>query len=95
MPRCTGSPTPWKSTAFRRSRVIVEIPVGGVLVPSAAVTGAAALGLFLMARALARRAGLYRLVWHPTLFDIAVFILLWAGVSALLPFVPAAWLTGL
>jgi hypothetical protein len=75
--------------------VIAEIPVGGVFVPVAAVTGAAAFGLHLVAHALARRAGLYRLVWHPGLFDLAVFILLWAAVSALSPLVPAAWLTGI
>lgn len=75
--------------------MIAEIPVGGVFVPAAAVTGVAAFGLSLVAQALARRVGLYRLVWHPSLFDLAVFILLWAAVSALSPLVPAAWLTGI
>lgn len=74
--------------------MIAEIPVGGVLAPEALVTGAAAFGLFLVVHALGRRFGLYRLVWHPGLFDLAVFVLLWAAVSALSPLLPAAWLSG-
>ena len=75
--------------------MIAEIPVAGVFLPAAVVTGVAAFGLHFVAHALARRVGLYRLVWHPGLFDLAVFILLWAAVSALSPLVPTAWLTGL
>jgi hypothetical protein len=75
--------------------VIAEIPVAGVLLPVAAVTAAVAFGLHVVAHTLAQRVGLYRLVWHPGLFDLAVFILLWAAVSALSPSVPAAWLTGI
>ena len=75
--------------------MIAEVSVAGVFLPTAAVTGVVAFGLHLGASALARRLGLYRLVWHPGLFDLAVFILLWAAVSALSPLVPAAWLTGL
>lgn len=74
--------------------MIAEIPVGDVLLPMAAVTGVVALCLRLVVSVLGRRIGLYRLVWHPGLFDLAVFILLWAGVSALSSLVPAAWLTG-
>jgi hypothetical protein len=75
--------------------VIAEISVAGVFLPAAAVTGVAAFGLRLVVSALARRVGFYRLVWHAGLFDLAVFILLWAAVSALSPRVPAAWLTGI
>ena len=74
--------------------MIAEIPLAGVLVPAAAVTGVAAFGLHLLLHAIARRIGLYRLVWHPGLFDLAVFVLLWAAVSALAPLAPAAWLSG-
>jgi hypothetical protein len=74
--------------------VIAEIPLGGVLVPAAVVTAVAAFGLHLVVHAVARRIGLYRLVWHPGLFDLAVFVLLWAGVSGLAPLLPAAWLSG-
>jgi protein AaeX len=73
--------------------VIAEIPAGGVLLPAAAMTAAVAFGLFLVAHALARRVGFYRLVWHPGLFDLAAFILLWAAISALPAHLPAAWLS--
>jgi hypothetical protein len=70
--------------------------VTGLFLPEAAVTGVVAFCLLLIVSALARRVGLYCLVWRPSLFDLAVFTLLWAGVSALAPLVAnAAWLTGL
>ena len=31
-----------------------------------------------------RRLGLYRLVWHPTLFDLALFVILLGGVVAVM-----------
>jgi hypothetical protein len=73
--------------------VIAEIPIAGVLLPAAVVTAAVAFGLFLVAQVLGRRVGLYRLIWHPGLFDLAIFVLLWAAVSALPPHLPAAWLS--
>ncbi|HEY2051243.1 MAG TPA: DUF1656 domain-containing protein [Caulobacteraceae bacterium] len=73
--------------------MIAEIPVAGVLLPAPAATAAVAFGLFLVAHVLGRRLGLYRLVWHPGLFDLAAFVLLWAAVSALPPHLPAAWLS--
>ena len=75
--------------------MIAEISIGGVFLPAAAVTGVVAFGLRLAVGTLARRVGFYRLVWHAGLFDLALFILLWAAVSALSPRVPTAWLTGL
>jgi hypothetical protein len=75
--------------------VISEISIAGVFLPAAAVTGVVAFCLRMAVSSLARRVGLYRLVWHPGLFDLALFILLWAAVSALSPRVPADWLTGL
>ncbi len=74
--------------------MIAEVPVGGVLVPAAVLTAAAAFGLQLVVHAIARRIGLYRLVWHPGLFDLAVFVLLWAAVSALTARAAAPWLSG-
>lgn len=74
--------------------MIAEVPLGGVFVPAAVLTAATAFGLHLLVHAVARRIGLYRLVWHPGLFDAAVFVLLWAAVSALSPQLPAAWLSG-
>jgi hypothetical protein len=74
--------------------MIAEIPLAGVFVPMAALTAATAFVLHIGVHALARRVGLYRLIWHPGLFDLAVFLILWGAVSALSPDLPAAWLTG-
>ncbi len=74
--------------------MIAEIPLAGVFVPMAALTAAIAFVLHIAVHALARRVGLYRLIWHPGLFDLAVFLILWGAVSALSPLYPAAWLTG-
>lgn len=74
--------------------MIAEIPIAGVFTPMAAVTAAAAFVLLLIVHAVGRRFGLYRLIWHPGLFDLAVFLILWGAVSALSLDVPAAWLTG-
>jgi hypothetical protein len=75
--------------------MIAEIPVGGVYVPMAALTGGVAFVLHIAMHGLARRVGLYRLVWHPGLFDLAVFLILWGAVSALSLDLPAASLTGI
>jgi len=74
--------------------MIAEVPLGGVFVPMAAVTAGAAFVLHLGVHGLARRLGLYRLVWHPGLFDLAVFLMLWGAVSALSLDLPAGWLRG-
>jgi protein AaeX len=74
--------------------MIAEIPLAGVFVPMAALTAALAFVLQVAVHALARRVGLYRLVWHPGLFDLAVFLILWGAVSALSLDLPAGWLTG-
>jgi protein-S-isoprenylcysteine O-methyltransferase Ste14 len=34
------------------------------------------------------RLGLYRMVWHPALFDTALFVILWAFVAAVSAHVP-------
>jgi hypothetical protein len=59
-----------------------EFDIGGVFAPSLLIWGLAALILSLPLRWLLARTGAYRLVWHRGLFDIALVILLWAGVSA-------------
>jgi hypothetical protein len=59
-----------------------EFDIGGVFAPSLLIWGLVALTLSLPLRWLLARVGAYRLVWHRGLFDIALVILLWAGVSA-------------
>jgi hypothetical protein len=63
--------------------MMVEWSLYGVLFPPLLVSAAlAALGVAIM-RTLMGAAGLYRAVWHPALFDLAVFVLLLAGIDKL------------
>jgi hypothetical protein len=54
----------------------------GVFVPGLLVWALLALVLSGMVRRLLRRWGVYRLVWHPPLFDAAIFLVLLGGVVA-------------
>jgi protein AaeX len=55
--------------------MIGEFNLYGVFVPSLMLWAAAAVVLTALLRAGLRRAGAYRLVWHPALFDLAVFVI--------------------
>ncbi len=63
--------------------MIGELNIDGVFVAPLAVWAVVALGVNLMLRQVLIRVGLYRVVWHPALFDTALFVLLWALVAAL------------
>ncbi len=62
--------------------MIGEFNVAGVLLPSVLVSALIALAALLFTRRLLSRLGAYRFVWHPALFDIALFVILWAAVIA-------------
>lgn len=57
-----------------------DIDIAGVLIPSLLVWLLVAYGLSTLLRPLLRRIGLYRLVWHPALFDLAIYVCLLGGV---------------
>jgi protein-S-isoprenylcysteine O-methyltransferase Ste14 len=62
--------------------MIGEINIDGVLLSSGLVSALIALVVaFVMGRVLSW-AGAYRFVWHPVLFDTALFVILWAAVIA-------------
>ena len=63
--------------------MIAEFNLDGVFVPTAAASAVLAFVVAMLLRKLLGRLGLHRLVWHPALFDTAVFVLLWAAISAL------------
>jgi len=63
--------------------MIGEINVGGVFAPTLMLWAAVALAISLPVRRLLSWIGFYRLVWHRGLFDIALVIVLWGGVTAL------------
>jgi hypothetical protein len=56
-----------------------EIALFGAGVPSALLYFFAAVALFLAVDQLAKPLGFYRLVWHPPLVRLALFVCLFAG----------------
>ena len=62
--------------------MIGELNIGGVFAPSLLVWGVAALAISIPLRRVLDRVGVYRFVWHRGLFDIALVLVLWGGVSA-------------
>lgn len=56
-----------------------QLDLFGVLVPSLLLWSVAAYVLARLASKLIARAGLYRWIWHPALFDFALYICLVAG----------------
>lgn len=60
-----------------------ESDIGGVFLSSVLITAVIALALSFLIRRLLALIGAYRLVWHPPLFDTALFVILWALVVAL------------
>jgi hypothetical protein len=63
--------------------VIGEIHIIGLYAPAPLVSAIAAGLLIFLVRQILLRAGVYRHVWHPGLFDLALFVILWTGTSAL------------
>jgi hypothetical protein len=61
-----------------------EVNIGGVFLSSVLVTALVALVLSFGLRRLLGWAGAYRFIWHPALFDTALFVILW-GIVILLP----------
>jgi len=56
-----------------------EVGVFGALVPSLLLYFLAAIPLFIAVDRLATPSGFYRLVWHPPLVRLALFVCLFAG----------------
>ncbi|HEX7854829.1 MAG TPA: DUF1656 domain-containing protein [Sphingobium sp.] len=63
--------------------MIDEINVLGVYVPAALACGVVAAMLVYSLRTLLQRLPAYRLLWHPSLLELALFVLFWWGLSAL------------
>ena len=62
--------------------MIGEINLDGVLLSSVLVSALVALAAAFVLRRALSWAGAYRFVWHPALFDTALFVILWAAVIA-------------
>jgi hypothetical protein len=63
--------------------MIGELNIYGVFVPALLVWALVALLGSVLLRRVLRLAGFYRLVWHPALFDVAIFVVLLGGVVSL------------
>jgi protein AaeX len=62
--------------------VIGEFDVYGVYLPAFAVFAAIALVIQLAIKRLLDASGLYRFVWHRALFDVAIYVIVLAVVTA-------------
>ncbi|CAM5765411.1 hypothetical protein LMIY3S_01474 [Labrys miyagiensis] len=60
-----------------------DIDIFGVYVPSLMVLALAAIAIDLFARTVLAKAGFYRLVWHRSLFDLALFVIVLSGLFSL------------
>ncbi|MDR3509864.1 MAG: DUF1656 domain-containing protein [Caulobacteraceae bacterium] len=63
--------------------MIGEFDVDGVLLSSVLVTALIALAAAFVVRRLLSWVGAYRFIWHPALFDTALFVIVWALVIGL------------
>ena len=62
--------------------MIEELHILGVYVPATLAWGILAAVLVYLLRALLQRLPIERYLWHPSLVELAAFILLWWGLSA-------------
>ena len=60
-----------------------ELDIYGVFLPTPLLLMIATFVVSLPVRRGLRAAGLYRFVWHPPLFDLALYVILLGGVVAL------------
>jgi hypothetical protein len=62
--------------------MIGEYNIDGVFLSSVLVSAVVALVAAFVLRRVLSWAGAYRFVWHPALFDTALFVILWAAAVA-------------
>jgi hypothetical protein len=63
--------------------MIGEVNVSGVFLSSVLVSAVIALVASFLLRRVLSKVGAYRFVWHPALFDTALFVILWAAAVTL------------
>jgi protein AaeX len=67
--------------------MIGEVSLYGIYMPWALVLAIVTLGVSWFLRRLLALTGIYRLVWHPALFDLALYVVLFYGVVWISPYV--------
>jgi hypothetical protein len=63
--------------------MIEELHVFGVYMPAALVWAVMAVMLTFLLRGLLLRLPLHRILWHPALLELALFLLIWLGLATL------------
>jgi hypothetical protein len=63
--------------------MIGEVSLYGLYVPPLLLLALLALGIVGVLKRVLARLGLYRLVWHPALFDLALFVIVLGSLSLL------------
>lgn len=61
--------------------MLAEVNLFGIFINAGLVSAFLALLLLLLLRKGLARLGAYRLVWHPALVDLALFMLLWGALT--------------
>jgi len=67
--------------------MIAELDLHGVFVPALLAWSLLALPVAALLRRALAQLGVYRLVWHRTLFDFALFVIVLGGMTALLEWI--------
>ncbi|CAM4348835.1 DUF1656 domain-containing protein [Bordetella tumbae] len=67
--------------------MIGEFNLYGIYFPWPLVLGVITLGVAWVVRRVLARVGFYRLVWHPALFDMALYVVLLYGVYLISPYI--------
>jgi len=62
--------------------MIGELDIDGIFLSPVLVSAVIALFTSIAVRRLLAAVGIYRIVWHPALFDTALFVVLWSVVAA-------------
>ena len=65
------------------NEIMQEVSLSGVYVPAALVWAGVAFFLSSLISRLLSRTNFYDLVWHRALFDFAMWLILWAVISAI------------
>jgi Protein of unknown function (DUF1656) len=72
-----------RSSSAGLNDIMQEINLDGVFVPAQLIWAAIAFPLSAFIRRWLDAQRFYNLVWHRALFDFALFVVLWGGLSAL------------
>jgi hypothetical protein len=61
---------------------MLEVNIGGVFFPVQLLWAAAAFFLSYLFGRLLSRTSFYSIIWHRALFDLSMFVIFWAAISA-------------